>query len=93
MDWHHSSLQFRMDSRWALRKSSSCSIVRFRKISCSVYAQEKFDLRDCRRPLEAPGPQKYLAMFSETIFVVCLLLRPVKLIDPAFLDNLAVLAV
>jgi hypothetical protein len=31
-------------------------------------------------------------MFIETTFVVCLLLRPVKQIDAAFLDNLAVLA-
>jgi hypothetical protein len=34
-----------------------------------------------------------LGMFSETVFVVRLLLRSVKEIGSAFLDNLAVLAV
>jgi hypothetical protein len=75
----------------------------FRKISCSVYAQERFDLLSlCRTAKDvlrrddlwkARARKSKLGMFSETMFVVCLLLRPVKEIHAAFLDNLAVLAV
>ena len=44
MELRRSSRRFLVLSRWESRESSSHSIVCFRKISCSVYAQERFDL-------------------------------------------------
>jgi 2-polyprenyl-3-methyl-5-hydroxy-6-metoxy-1,4-benzoquinol methylase len=49
MDSRHFLLRFPALSRWESRKSSFCSIVCFRKISCSVYAHERFDLQHCQR--------------------------------------------